>query len=72
MLTGCNIGRIIQLSNQFNKEEENVNIDEMTYGELKQIRETIEKEVEDAVVAAMAAPEPKPEDALEDMFVEPI
>ena len=43
MLTGCNIGRIIQLSNQFNKDEKNVNIDEMTYGELKQIANLFNK-----------------------------
>jgi TPP-dependent pyruvate/acetoin dehydrogenase alpha subunit len=43
-----------------------------TEDELKQIRDNIEKEVEDAVKAAIAAPEPKPEDALEDMFVESI
>jgi TPP-dependent pyruvate/acetoin dehydrogenase alpha subunit len=40
--------------------------------ELDQIAESIDKEIESAVEAAMAAPAPKPQDALEDVFVESI
>ena len=39
--------------------------------EFEQIGNRIDEEIEKAVTAAMAAPEPKPEDALADMFVEP-
>ena len=37
---------------------------------LKQIEDEIDRQVEDAVQAAMAAPFPAPEDALKDLFVE--
>ena len=39
--------------------------------ELDEIDSQLEAEVEDAVKAAMAAPLPRPEDALKDVFVEP-
>ena len=41
-------------------------------GELDAITERIDEEIEKSVTAAMAAAEPKPEDALEDVFVESI
>jgi pyruvate dehydrogenase E1 component alpha subunit len=40
--------------------------------QLDEIDNQIEAELEDAVKAAMAAPEPKPEDTLADLFVEPV
>ena len=40
-----------------------------TEAELDQIREEIDAEIEAAVVSAQAAPDPKPEDALEDLWV---
>ena len=39
--------------------------------ELDEIGSCIDEEIEKAVKSAMEAPEPQPEDALEDMFVEP-
>jgi TPP-dependent pyruvate/acetoin dehydrogenase alpha subunit len=41
-------------------------------GELDKITELIDQEIEASVTAAMAAPEPKAQDALEDVFVEAI
>ena len=40
--------------------------------ELDGITEEIEAKIEESVKTAMAAPEPSPQDALDDMFVEAI
>ena len=40
--------------------------------EFEQIGDLIDEEIEKAVTAAMAAPDPQPEDALADMFVESV
>ncbi len=43
-----------------------------TRPQLDEIGQAIDAEIEDAVTAAISAPEPKPEDALKDLFVEAI